>query len=145
MNMVLRVLSVTVVLAALAACSTKPMGAKGPHSKIRVVITNAGKGCTSRTVPKHHEVILADEDELVWDIRDKDKCLADKDLVIKWVGSNASKCREINTKENGNKSTIKCEIDPNATKGLPAHAYKLYLRDANGDTLLEDPDVEIAM
>jgi hypothetical protein len=146
MNVVLRVFTVAVVLAVLAACGRgQPAVPFNANGKIRINIKKDAGKCVSRTVPKHHEVILADETELVWDIRDPNDCLAANDLVIKWTSTNASKCSEVTTKANGNKSQIKCDIEPNATPNTP-HAYKLFLRDsANTDTLLEDPDVEIVV
>lgn len=147
MRTLARALAVAVMFAALAACGTQPGGAlrKGGHHKIRVVIKKDNGVCKSRTIPKHHEVLIPDEDQLIWDIKDRDNCLNAHDLVIKWTSGNATSCAEITTKANGNKTEIKCDLGSGAVAGSH-HEYKLYLRDSsNADTLLEDPDVDIVM
>lgn len=149
MRIAIRALAVGMLLAAVAACSGPgpgPSGARGAHAKIRVNIKKESSVCTLKVIEKHHRVLLDEEDQLIWRIKDVDRCLNDFDLVVKWnSGAGASKCAEISTKTHGNKTEMKCDIDPRATPNVP-HEYKLYFRDKdNKDTEMVDPDVEIVM
>ena len=147
MSFATRVLPVLALAVVAAACGAFEMqGGKGAHHKLRITVYKNGEGkCISRTVPKHHEVIIPDEDEIVWEIKEKDNCLEGKNLVIKWTTGNATNCSEITTDKNGNKNQIQCDLGSGAVKDSH-HVYKLYLRPASGpDELIEDPDVDIVM
>src|SRR5215211_789808 len=114
MIVAIRPLALAVLLAAMGACIGRgpglvPEGTRGAHAKIRVNIKKVSGTCTLKTIEKHHRVLLEEEDELIWRIKDADKCLADVDLVVKWdSGTGASKCTEISTKSHGNKNEMKC-------------------------------------
>ena len=120
--------------------------ARGAHARVRILLKKTEGVCKSRTIPKSHAVLKGEEDEIVWDIKVKDECLADADLVLKWVVStkNPTECSEISTATHGNKSRIQCDLvdDPVVDTG---YDYKVYLRKGGTDTLIEDPDVEIVM
>jgi len=121
-----------------------PMGAKGHYGTARLLFKSDGSGgCKLRTTPKVFEILVPDEDEVVWDIKDNGKCLDDKDLVIKWGRNNPTVCTEVTTKANGNKSQIKCDLVKAPTPGT--YPYTLYFRDLSGDKPIADPDIEIVM
>lgn len=138
-----------IVAAVAAACGqAQPSGGgamnRGTHASARILVKKDGGGvCKSRTIPKSHVIIKGDEDEIVWDLKVKDGCLASADLVLKWTLStkNPTTCTEVSTAANGNKSRIRCNL---ATDALgTGYDYKVYLRVGGVDTLIEDPDVEI--
>ena len=163
MNLVLRAMSIAAAIAVMTACgnpqpspaappaptgstgatgATGTPGGKGAHAKIRI---NFKADCTLRTIPKNHEVLLDEEELLVWRIKDQYGCLKDADLVIRWgTGNGPSMCSEISTATHGNKTEIKCDLNPSATAGK--YPYTLYKKpNVGAETAYADPDVEIVM
>ena len=144
-----RLMPALFMLIAIVGCAGLLDGggsARGAHARVRILLKKDGEVCKSRTIPKSHAVLKGEEDEIVWDIKVKDECLADADLVLKWVVStkNPTKCPEISTATHGNKSRIRCDLLDDPAVG-PGYEYKVYLRKGGMDTLIEDPDVEIVM
>ena len=144
-----KLLPALLLLIAIVGCATLGGGggARGAHARVRILLKKDNEGnCKSRTIPMSHAVVKGEEDEILWDIKVKDNCLADSDLVLKWVVStkNPTQCSEISTATNGNKSRIECDLVDDPVVG-GGYDYKVYLRKSGTDTLIEDPDVEIVM
>jgi hypothetical protein len=130
------------VIALATGCGQQAQPLRKSHAAARILVKKDANGdCKSRTIPKHHMLLKDDEDEIVWDIKVKDGCLANADLVLKWTAMNPTACAEVSTAANGSRSTIRCDL-ASYTLNTP-YDYKIYLRANGSDTLIEDPDVEI--
>jgi hypothetical protein len=152
MRLLLAIIGMSVLVACIGGSGGG--GTRGTHASARILLKKVNSECKSRTVPPSHVMLKGEEDEIVWQIRVKDGCLdGETHLVIKWVDAMKNpitdpakvptKCLEINTKDNGNKSRIHCDLRDDVPEGK--YAYQVYLRVGSSDTVIEDPDVEIVM
>ncbi|MDP2320005.1 MAG: hypothetical protein Q8O42_11795 [Acidobacteriota bacterium] len=136
-----------IVIALTAGCGVTQQQQPGrkSHAAARILVKKDGDGnCKSKTIPRNHMLLKNDENEVVWDIKVKDGCLANAELVLKWIdpARNPTACAEVSTTANGNKSKIRCDLDTYALN--TRYEYQVYLRKAGAaDDPIEDPDVEI--
>jgi hypothetical protein len=145
------VILVATTVVAFAACggsgggNTNGAGARKSHAAARILIKKDGGVCKSRTIPQHHMLLKDDENEIVWDVKVKDGCLSDSDVVLKWTvaGKNPTTCNEISSADSGqSKTRLHCDLTTTFDVNYP-YVYKVYLRKGGVDTVIEDPDVEI--
>lgn len=139
------VLALAIAIALTAGCGgTQVQPLRKSHAAARILLKKDGDGnCKSKTIPRNHMLLKGEEDEVVWDIKVKDGCLANAELVLKWkvAARNPTTCAEVSTTANGNKSRIRCDLSTYTLN--TRYEYAVFLRAGGVDTEIEDPDVEI--
>lgn len=145
MRSALTVSAFAVVVTLAAGCGVvQQQQQKKSHAAARIMVKKDGSGdCKSKTIPRNHMLLKDEEDEVVWDIKVKDGCLASAELVLKWkdAARNPTTCAEVSTTANGNKSRIRCDLSTYTLN--TRYEYAVFLRAGGVDTEIEDPDVEI--